>query len=117
MQRIIVAKEYMAGQIPAAGEYNIYRHNHDYFFTIGDGCTPINHLVNTSGHLVLKISEQIFNSLKKLGEKFPCRKEPYKYDEIDSFESVPSDILQVHSYIESYDVVPNVELEEFKYEV
>ena len=53
--RILIAKEYEVGQIPVSGEYAIYKSGGKFFFTIGNGCTPIENLA--SG---IEISEETF---------------------------------------------------------
>lgn len=80
---MIVAKEYLMSQVPEVGEYSIYKYGDKYFFTIGDGCTPIDHLVETSEHLVLKISKSMFDILKRLGEKYPPKQGGYSIDDLD----------------------------------
>lgn len=84
--RIIGAKEYKMNQTPKVGEYSLYRYNNEYFFTIGDGCTPIDHLIDLPGHLVIKISEPEFLMLKRINEKYPAEKGPYPLDKLDEEE-------------------------------
>lgn len=86
--RIIGAKEYKMSQTPKVGEYSLYQYNNEYFFTIGDGYTPIDHLIDLPGHLVIKISEPEFLMLKRIDEKYPTEKGPYALDELDEEEII-----------------------------
>lgn len=83
MLRIIAAKEYKASQVPLVGEYSLYQYNGEYFFTVGDGCTPIDHLIDLPGHLVIRITETEFSYLKRVSEIFPCEK---NWDELTEEE-------------------------------
>ena len=86
--RMMVAKEYFGGQIPLVGEYSIYKCNDKHFFTIGDGCTPIDHLIDLPGHLVVKVSETEFLLMKRMNEKYPPEKGPYHWADLKEEEMI-----------------------------
>ena len=88
MLRIISAKEYKASQVPLVGEYSLYQYNGEYFFTIGDGCTPIDHLIDLPGHLVVKASEIEFLLMKRMDEKYPSEKGPYYWTDLEEEERI-----------------------------
>lgn len=96
---MIIAKEYLMSQVPEVGEYSIYKHGDEYFFTIGDGCTSIDHLVEASGYLVLKISKSMFDRLKRLGEKYLSKQGGYSIDDLG--EEDLSDLDSFHTEYET----------------
>ena len=88
MLRIIAAKEYKASQVPLVGEYSLYQYNGECFFTIGDGCTPIDHLIDLPGHLVVKVSEVEFLLMKRMNEKYPSEKGPYYWADLEEEDRI-----------------------------
>lgn len=88
MLRIIAAKEYKTSQVPLVGEYSLYQYNGEYFFTIGDGCTPIDHLIDLPGYLVVRVSETEFLLMKRMNEKYPPEKGPYYWADLEEVDKV-----------------------------
>lgn len=74
---VLVAKEYLKGQTPLAGEYALYKDEDKCYFVVGDG---VNTVENTS-FPILSIPENVFSSMKNLGEKYPPNKGPYKWED------------------------------------
>lgn len=92
--RILTAKEYFAGQIPLAGEYALYRDKDEYYFVVGDGINTIENTVLP----VFSIPENVFNSMKRLGEKYPLYGVPYKYEDLDGYDLHDIDVIHDFMY-------------------
>ena len=79
---VLVAKEYLKGQTPLAGEYALYKDEDKCYFVVGDG---VNTIENTS-FPVFSVPENVFNSMKRLGEKYPPNKGPYRWEDLDEHD-------------------------------
>lgn len=90
---VLVAKEYLKGQTPLAGEYALYKDKDEYYFVVGDG---VNAVENTS-FPIFSIPENVFNSMKNLGEKYPPNKGHYKLEDLDEHDL--HDIDAIHDFM------------------
>ena len=91
---VLVAQEYLKGQTPLAGEYALYKDKDEYYFAVGDG---VNTIENTS-FPVFSIPENVFNSMKRLGEKYPRNGGPFKCDELDGHDLHDIDVINDFLY-------------------
>lgn len=90
---VLVAKEYLKGQTPLAGEYALYKDEDKCYFVVGDG---VNTVENTS-FPVFSIPENVFNSMKNLGEKYSPDKCPHKWEDLDEHDL--HDIGVIHDFM------------------
>ena len=98
--RTLMAKEYEVGQIPLSGEYAIYKSGRKFFFTIGNGCTPVENLASS-----IEIPEEMFLSLKKTYEEFSSEKDPSSpYDE-EKVDRKENKTMEQEFRFETYDQV------------
>ena len=95
IMRMLVAKEFFAGQVPDTGMYSVYEHDGRYFFTIGDGSTPIDQLIEMPEHLVIEISKLKFNILKRFYEKYAVNKSRYHIEDFDEEDRVYLDLFYI----------------------
>ena len=80
--RVLTAKEFFVGHIPLAGEYALYQDKNEYYFVIGDGI----HAVEDRALPSFSIPENVFNSMKSLGDKYPVKGCPYKQEDLDGYD-------------------------------
>lgn len=95
IMRMLVAKEYFAGQVPDTGTYSVYEYDGRYFFTIGDGSTPIDQLIEMPEHLVIEISKSKFYILKRFYEKHAVNKSRYHIEDLDKEDRVYLDLFYI----------------------
>lgn len=92
--RTLVAKEYFVGQVPLAGEYALYKDNDEHYFVVGDGRNTIENMISSS----FSIPENVFDSVKRLGEKYPLDGGPYKCEELDGHDLHDIDVINDFMY-------------------
>lgn len=92
--RTLTAKEYFVGQVPLAGEYALYKENDEHYFVVGDGINTIENIKSPS----FSIPENVFDSMKRLGEKYPIDGGPYKYEELDGWDLHDIDVIHDFMY-------------------
>ena len=92
--RTLVAKEYFVGQVPLAGEYSLYKDNDEHYFVVGDGINTIENMISSS----FSIPENVFDSMKRLGEKYPRNGGPFKCDELDGHDLHDIDVINDFLY-------------------
>mgnify|MGYP001547902436 CR=1 FL=1 len=90
---VLVAKEYLKGQVPLAVEYALYMDNDEHSFVVGDG---VNTVENTS-FPVFSIPEKVFNSMKRLREKYSPNNCPCNYADLDGYDLYDIDVI--HDFI------------------
>lgn len=92
--RTLTAKEYFVGQVPLAGEYALYKDNDEHYFVVGDGINTIENIISSS----FSIPENVFDSMKRLGEKYPIDGGPYKCEELDGDDLHDIDVINDFMY-------------------
>lgn len=92
--RTFVAKEYFVGQVPLAWEYALYKDNDEHYFVVGDGISTIENMISPS----FSIPENVFDSMKRLGEKYPLDGGPYKCEELDGYDLHDIDVINDFLY-------------------
>ena len=95
---ILTAKKYSTNCIPLLGEYALYKDGDICYFAIGDGETPIERLITKKPFSVFVIPEKVFNSMKRLGEKYPRNGGPFKCDELDGHDLHDIDVINDFLY-------------------
>lgn len=95
---ILTAKKYSTNYIPLLGEYALYKDGDICYFAIGDGETPIERLITKESYPVFVIPEKVFNSMKRLGEKYPVNGGPYKNEELDGYDLHDIDVINNFMY-------------------